>query len=606
MFRGFRKYKLVYGHLWGTYGKSWYVRIGFILRFIVRACQLVVLPVALSLIITNLSKKDFGSAQQAVLLFAGTSLLMGILTPLSKYIGMLGENAAYRYITGNYFARLVSADLDYFNSNLAGYLTTATRQYVDSCMQLVRALRDRYMSSILSILFPLAVIFWVDTWLGLVTLVLSLTQAFYLLWASHAITPYRTRAREVYKFNSGRMADIISNILAVKSTAQESVRIEQVRQGSVEEGKVFQQRYTIQSKLIALRECITVTFFLALLWLVVRRMSGGFIDITGAILVVTYTTTVMNAIYTLSDDLDEHDDFIDKIIPSFEVLNRKNIIDDPEHPKKLGEIKGNIQLNKISFSYEKGQPVFDKFSLSIPEGQKIGIVGLSGAGKSTLTKLLLRFNDVDSGEILLDGIDVRSVKQTDLREQIAYVPQEPLLFHATIKENVLLARPDASDKEVEKALQAAHAWQFIKQLPNGVDSVVGERGVKLSGGQKQRVAIARAVLRKAPIMILDEATSALDSESEQIIKDSFAEILKGKTSIVIAHRLSTLSEMDRIVVIEKGICIEDGTHQELLAKNGAYARLWKRQLKHLEDPLSQPPSKPTRRRQLVNALPPTS
>ncbi len=585
MFRSFRKYKLAYSHLWGTYGKSWYVRAGFMLRFVVRACQLVVLPIALSLIITNLSKKDFGAAQQAVLLFSGTSLLMGVLTPLSKYIGMLGENEAYRHITGNYFARLVSADLDYFNSNLAGYLTTATRQYVDSCMQLVRALRDRYMSTVLSIVFPLGVLFWVDTWLGLVTLALSLTQALYLLWASHAITPYRTQAREVYKFNSGRMADIASNILAVKSTTQEEVRIEQVRQGSVEESKVFRQRYTLQSKLIALRECITVVFFLALLWLVVQRMSGGFIDITGAVLVVTYTTTIMGAIYTLSDDLDEHDDFIDKIIPAFEILGRKNIINDPEYPEKLNKIKGSVQLNRVSFSYEKGRPVFKDFSLSIPAGQKIGIVGLSGAGKSTLTKLLLRFNDVSGGEILLDGVDVRSVKQTDLRKQIAYVPQEPLLFHATIKENVLLARPGASDKEVEKALQAAHAWGFMKQLPDGIESIVGERGVKLSGGQKQRVAIARAVLRQAPIMILDEATSALDSESEQIIKDSFAEILKGKTSIVIAHRLSTLSGMDRIVVIEQGKCIEDGTHEELLSKNGVYARLWKRQLKHIEEPL---------------------
>lgn len=221
--------------------------------------------------------------------------------------------------------------------------------------------------------------------------------------------------------------------------------------------------------------------------------------------------------------------------------------------------------------------------MHIPAGQKVGIVGVSGAGKSTLTKLLLRFNDVEQGGILLDGIDIRHIKQTDLRGQIAYVPQEPLLFHTSIKENVLLARPSATDKEVQIALRTAHASHFIEQLPDGMDSVVGERGVKLSGGQKQRVAIARAVLRKTPIMILDEATSALDSESEQIIKDSFKDILKGKTAIVIAHRLSTLSEMDRIIVIDKGQCIEDGSHAELLTKKGVYARLWNRQQKHLED-----------------------
>jgi len=586
MIEDFSKYRLVYGHLRRTYGQFWAIRISFVLQIAGRICKLIILPVAISLIIANLSKQDYDGAQKAVFLYAAFSLLLGILTPLIKYIGMLGENKAYRQITGEYFSRLVAADLDYFHSNLAGYLTTATRQYVDSCMRLARALRDRYLNTVLSILFPLCVIMYLDIWLGLVALALSITQAAYLLWASHVIAEPRSRAREIYKYNSGRMADIVSNIMAVKATAQEKARVNQVRNGSQEEGRIFYERYTAQAKLVSIREAITVTFFLVLLWLTVHRMSGGSISITAAVLVITYTATILTGIYTLSDDLDEHDDLVDNIIPAFEILNRRNLVNDPQKPKVLANAKGKISFNAISFTYEEkgsARSVFTDFSLTIPAGQKVGVVGVSGAGKSTLAKLLLRFNDVSGGNITFDDIDIRQLKQADVRKQIAYVPQEPLLFHASIRENVALSRPDATDKEIRIALRAAHALKFIEQLPDGLDSIVGERGVKLSGGQKQRIAIARAVLQHSPVMVLDEATSALDSESEQIIKDSFSKILQGKTAIVIAHRLSTLSEMDRIVVIEDGICIEDGTHNELLAKGGVYTRLWKRQLKHIED-----------------------
>lgn len=577
MFRGTGKYGAVYAHLWTTYGRSWQVRLSFLIFLVTRVCKLIILPVAVSIIITKLSVKDFDAAYQGVAAFVVTSLAIGILSPLAKYVGMLGENKVYRRATAGYFAKLVNADIDYFHSNLAGYLTAATRQYVDSCIQLVRALRDRYMTTILSILFPLAVILWLDVWLGMVALALSIVQAAYLIWASQAIAPYRAQSRELYKSNSGRMADVIGNILAVRSTAQESAYIKQVRDGAEKEGAAFGRRYTMQAKLTAVREFITVGFFLVLLWLTVSRMSAGHIDITAAVLVATYTFTILTGIYALSDDLDQHDDLVDKIIPAFDILERQNKVVDPTKPKRLGAAKGSISFQGVGFSYENGQPVLSGFSVEIPAGQKVGVVGLSGAGKSTLTKLLLRFNDVNEGKVLVDGVDVRDVLQTDLRSQIAYVPQEPLLFHTSVKQNVLVAKPHATDAEVEQALKLAHAWHFVNRLPEGMDSIVGERGVKLSGGQKQRIAIARAVLRQAPIMILDEATSALDSESEQIIKNSFTEILKGRTAVVIAHRLSTLSQMDRIIVVQDGKCVEDGTHEKLLAQGGVYAQLWQRQ-----------------------------
>lgn len=573
----------MYAHLWRSYGQLWQVRISFILQILSRACRLIALPVAISIVISRLSVRDFHGAFHGVFIYAIFSVLLGIMVPITKYIGMMGEDKAYLALSTEYFSQLVHADIDFFNDNQGGYLTAATRQYGDSCITLVRTLRDTYVTTVLSIVFPLIVITWVDPWLGLVALGLSTVQAVYLIWASNAITPQRSRSRELYKRNSGIMADIIANILAVRSTAQEQAHIERVKTGAKEENEAFNERYTIQAKLIAIREVITVTFFVVLLWLTVQRMSSGQVHITGAVLVITYTATILNAIYALSDNLDQHDDLIDRIIPAFDILNRQNRVTDPKVPKTFAPVRGDIQLDSVSFAYDHGATsVFKDFSLHIPAGQKVGIVGLSGAGKSTLTKLLLRFNDVDSGAVRLDGMDIREIKQTDLRQCIAYVPQEPLLFHTTIKENILLAKPGATDAEVRHALKSAHALHFIEQLPDGIESVVGERGVKLSGGQKQRVAIARAVLRQAPIMILDEATSALDSESEQIIKDSFSEILKDRMAIVIAHRLSTLSEMDRIVVIEHGQCIEDGTHEELLHSGGVYARLWKRQLKHQE------------------------
>jgi ATP-binding cassette subfamily B protein len=209
--------------------------------------------------------------------------------------------------------------------------------------------------------------------------------------------------------------------------------------------------------------------------------------------------------------------------------------------------------------------------------KKIGIVGRSGSGKTTLTKLLLRFMDVSDGSIQINGIDIRNITQHDLRNLIAYVPQEPLLFHRTVLENIAYAAPKKSTEDVAEAAKLARVDAFVEDLPNGYQTLVGERGVKLSGGQRQRIAIARAILRDAPILVLDEATSSLDSESEQFIQDAFDNLMKHRTTIVIAHRLSTIQKMDRILVVDKGSVIEQGSHVELLKHKGLYAKLWAHQ-----------------------------
>jgi ATP-binding cassette subfamily B protein len=283
----------------------------------------------------------------------------------------------------------------------------------------------------------------------------------------------------------------------------------------------------------------------------------------------------------LPDLIFRHDDLITKIHPTLEILkDTSESVKDPQNPLPFNPKQGAISIKNLNFAYQENKSnttVFKDFNLEIAGGEKVGIVGLSGAGKSTLASLLMRFDDIQSGEILIDGINIRDVKQSKLREKISYVPQEPLLFHRSVRDNIAYHDNKSTDKEVVKATKAAHAHDFIKLLPDKYSTIVGERGVKLSGGQKQRVVIARAVLKKAPIIIFDEATSALDSESENIIQKSLPEILGNHTSVVIAHRLSTVAGLDRIIVIQDGKIIEQGTHNQLLKNNGQYRALWNRQ-----------------------------
>ena len=263
----------------------------------------------------------------------------------------------------------------------------------------------------------------------------------------------------------------------------------------------------------------------------------------------------------------------------FALMDLRSKVQDASAAPQLDVRKGHIRFDQVCFDYQPDRQILKNISFEIQPGEKVAIVGASGAGKSTLVKLLFRFYDPTQGSISIDGQDIRTVSQHSLRGAIGIVPQDTVLFNSSIFDNIRYGKPEASDEEVHNAIRMAHLEAFIKQLPDGVETMVGERGLKLSGGEKQRVAIARTILKRPPILLFDEATSSLDSKSERSILAALREIAEGHTSLVIAHRLSTIVDADRIVVLDQGAIVEQGTHHELLELDGRYAELWSTQLR---------------------------
>ena len=303
-------------------------------------------------------------------------------------------------------------------------------------------------------------------------------------------------------------------------------------------------------------------------------------NIAAVFLIFSYTSSIASQLFQFSNSaLRSYNRAIGDAGDMVAILAKKPEIIDPLTPEKVRIGRGDITFKDVTFCHDgSDEAIFSNLSIHIKPGEKVGLVGHSGSGKTTFTRLLLRFSDIEAGDILIDGQNIAAITQDDLRRHIAYVPQEPLMFHRSIRENISYGDPSASDAAVEAVAKIAHAHEFITGLPQQYDTLVGERGIKLSGGQRQRIAIARALLKNAPILVLDEATSALDSESEVLIQDALWRLMEGRTALVIAHRLSTIQKMDRIVVMDNGRVAESGSHKELLAKkNGIYAKLWSHQ-----------------------------
>lgn len=474
---------------------------------------------------------------------------------------------------------LLKKDTAFFNDRFAGSITKNVLAYARRFESYFDTITFGLISQIGPAIFGLIVLAVISPALA-ITLILIVAGTIIL------IRPFITRRSAMVKKRedlhaklSGHISDVISNVAAVKAYGAEDRELATHRRHTRQFTDAAYQSWHYHNTRIDM--VISPLYVLSNVLALAIIMSTG-IDPAGKaslFLAFNYFMNISRLMWEFNGIYRRLEDALTDAALFIEYKDEDPTVQDAPRAKKLKIHDGALQFNEVSFSHqgEGFDGLFKGFNLVIPAGQRVGVVGQSGAGKSTLVNLLLRFKDTDSGDILVDGQAVKNITQKSLHESIAYVPQEPALFHRSLRDNIAYGKHGATDADIQEAARRAHAMEFIETLPDGLDTMVGERGVKLSGGQRQRIAIARALLKDAPILVLDEATSALDSESEKMIQASLGELMKGRTSIVIAHRLSTIAKLDRIIVLDNGRIIEDGSHAELLKRNGTYARLWSHQ-----------------------------
>jgi len=399
-----------------------------------------------------------------------------------------------------------------------------------------------------------------------------------IIWGSIAfqkkLAPFYADIREKASVLNSRLSNNFSGITTIKSFTAEEIEVEKVEAESAEYRESNRAAIKLSAGFTPMIRIVIMFGFTAML------IFGGIDALNGALQVATYSVLVFLT-QRLLWPLTRLGQTLDLYQRAMASTNRVlNLLDTPIGIRSgklslpVESVRGDVEIDDITFAYGDRERMFEDFSLRVPAGQTLAVVGSTGSGKSTLVKLLLRLYDVESGAIRVDGHDIRDLSLTDLRKSIGLVSQDVFLFHGTVAENIRYGRQEATDDEVMAAADTAEAHEFVMGLPNGYDTIVGERGERLSGGQRQRISIARAILKNPPILILDEATSAVDNETEAAIQRSLEKIAVGRTTIVIAHRLSTIRNAHRICVIENGEIVEEGRHEDLLEHRGPYARLW--------------------------------
>lgn len=543
-------------------------------------------PYVMSLIVDRVSA-DPVSADQVFAVFMPYIVALIAINVLGQAASKLQDYTMYKLeIAAAYdlarmsFDALCNQSMSFHSNRFGGTLVSQTSKFMSGYQQLVETVTFPFLPVVCSVIFTCGILAPRVPLYVLILMILLVIYASISYYMYKRILHLNEQAASAQNQLSGELSDSVANILSVKTYGREDYERSLFDQANRE--VVAKDSKRMWSSLI--RGIITASITVVIMAVVTIFIAGGnaWYGITPGTLVVmfTYTYTITNQFNFINNGLQRFNRAFGDASGMTTILDEPRLVDDKPDATEMVVKKGDIDFKDISFSYFDGNTktqVFDRFNLHIPAGQRVGLVGMSGAGKTTLTKLLLRLSDIQQGSILIDGQNVADTTQQSLRRQIAYVPQEALLFHRTIAENIAYGRPDATMYEIREAARQANALEFIERLPQGFDTITGERGVKLSGGQRQRIAIARAMLADCPVLVLDEATSALDSESEHLVQDALKTLMQGRTSLVVAHRLSTVASLDRIVVLADGKIVEDGPHEQLIEACGEYAHLWGRQ-----------------------------